>query len=116
MLGVKHGLPYILNVLSLNNMEQDPFFLNIFAVLMIVFVITILMIIHEIKKIDYDLVNSTATRQKGWFSGRGNVDIFKFFRIYKLYYEHKGLNLILIINILSYAIALIFVFKATFWQ
>lgn len=97
-------------------MEQDLFFINIFAVLMIVFVITILMIIHEIKKIDYDLVNSTATRQKGWFRGTANVDFFKFFRIYKLYYQHKGLNLILIINIASYAIALIIVFKATFGQ
>jgi|GEM_PF-5606064 len=92
---------------------ENPFFLeNCIAILLIIFGFTSLKIFKEVRERDCDTVDSVINKKGWWFSGN-KLHLGKFFKVYKSYYDSKGLNLILILNILSYVLAFVIVFKIT---
>jgi len=84
---------------------------NLYAILfvfisLILFGSTSLLIFGNVRKKNYDLVNTTA--KDSWLGQ--TVNFGKYYQVYKVYYELNGWNLILILNIVSYPSILISIF------
>lgn len=66
----------------------------------LVFGVTSLLILRSIRLKDEQLVKSVAN-QKKWYA-EGDIDLKKYFQVYREYYKEHGFNLILLLNIISY--------------
>lgn len=91
-------------------MEDQYFIENIIAVMIVLFGGTFLMIFKYVRTIDFDQVDKVIEKKKWWHSS-GSLHLGRFFKVYKTYYQHKGINAILFINVIAYAIFLALVFK-----
>ena len=61
------------------------------------------MIFRYVRNRDNDLVKSVAYNQKYFkILSHQNVDIGKYFQVYKEYYKDNGWNYVLLLNVISY--------------
>jgi len=83
---------------------NEQLFTSTIVLLLVVSAVTLLVILNKVKKIDQKLVSTMAYGDKRWGA---DLNLNKFFRSYKIYYQSVGINVILILNIGSYISAII---------
>ena len=96
------------------NMEDYYTVDNVIACLMIIFGLTSLLIFRNVRKSDFETVDSVADKKYWWFCS--NINLMKYLAVYKMYFKHNGFNLILTLNIISYVLACIMVLIIVFFE
>ena len=86
---------------------NNPYAILLIALSLILFGVTSLMIFSDVKRKDYDLVNTIG--KNTWWGQ--TVDIGKYYKTYQMYYKFNGLSLVLLTNVLSYPAFVI----SSFW-